>query len=254
MADLIQLAETVDRAAHEVRAIAQLSHAHSFTLDDAYEIQRRSIERRFGRGERLIGIKMGFTSRAKMVQMGLNDMIWGRLTDRMLETEGGVVAMRRFIHPRVEPELCFLTRRDIDRPLHALEAGSYIEAVAPALEIIDSRYENFKFSLEDVVADNSSSSGLVVGPWHSKNRDFSNLGLAMSFNGRPVQVGSTAAVMGHPLRAFVGATALLARFEQPLPAGSLILSGGATAADYIPTGGFVQLFMEGMGIIGFSAG
>lgn len=247
------LAEKVDTAAFTAQAIAQLSHSFQFSLEDAYAIQAISMQRRFARGERLIGIKMGFTSRAKMIQMGLSEMIWGRLTDGMLEAEGGIVPLSRFIHPRVEPELCFLTSRDIDRPLNPLEAIQYIEAIAPALEIIDSRYENFKFSLEDVVADNSSSSGLVIGPWASKNRDYSNLGLIMAFNGKTVQVGTTAAVLGNPLRAFIAATDLIHKYGQSLPAGSVVMSGGATAADYIPVGADVRLRMEGMAEIGFHA-
>jgi 2-oxo-3-hexenedioate decarboxylase len=246
------LAITLDDAAFHARAVPQLSHSHALSLADAYEIQRLSLARRHVRGERLIGMKMGFTSRAKMVQMGLSEMIWGRLTDRMLETEGGQVDRRRYIHPRAEPELCFLTRRPIDRPLHALEAMQYIEAIAPAVEIIDSRYENFKFSLEDVVADNSSSSGLVIGPWSSRRLDFSNLGLAMEFNGRVVQAGSTAAVLGHPLRAFVAATELLFKYEEPLPAGSIVMSGGATAAEYIPVNGYVHLRMQHLATLGFT--
>ncbi|HCH56856.1 MAG TPA: 4-oxalocrotonate decarboxylase, partial [Rhodospirillaceae bacterium] len=83
MVEIAKLARTLDNAAHRARATRQLSENTKYTLDDAYDIQAASIQRRLDRGEKRNGMKMGFTSRAKMVQMDLNDMIWGRLTDQM---------------------------------------------------------------------------------------------------------------------------------------------------------------------------
>ncbi|MDM0108387.1 fumarylacetoacetate hydrolase family protein [Variovorax sp. J22R24] len=223
----------------------------SFTLDEAYLIQRASIRRRIGRGERQIGIKLGFTSRAKMIQMGVDSLIWGLITDAMVEEDGGVVDLGRYIHPRVEPEVCFLTRRDIDGPLTALEAADRIEAVAPAMEIIDSRYRDFRFSLEDVVADNCSSVGLVVGAWSRKLDGLGNAGVRMQFDGRDVQVGSTGAILGHPLRSLVQASKLLHGAQMVLPAGSLIMAGAATAAQALPPGVHVQCQIgSGAGALG----
>ena len=99
------MAEMVDSAAHRASAIAQFAEQEGIGEAEAYAIQAASIARRLARGERRTGVKMGFTSRAKMIQMGVHDMIWGRLTDAMAETEGAPVSLRRFVHPRVEPEL-----------------------------------------------------------------------------------------------------------------------------------------------------
>jgi len=234
-----EAAVLLDTAARECRGVPQFAPG-AFTLAQAYEIQRASIQRRIARGEQPKGIKLGFTSRAKMLQMGVDSLIWGLLTDAMVEEEGGTVQLGRYIHPRVEPELCFVTRRTIDAPLTALEAAAHLEAVAPAMEIIDSRYRDFKFSLEDVVADNCSSAGLVVGAW---SRDFEGLALAgvrLQFDGRDVQVGSTGAILGHPLRAVVQASRLLHAAQMSLPAGSLIMAGAATAAEALRPGLHVQ--------------
>lgn len=239
MSALQEAANLLDRAAHERRDVEQFPPGQ-FTLAQAYEIQRASIQRRIERGERHKGIKLGFTSRAKMAQMGVDSLIWGLLTDAMIEEDGGVVDLGRYIHPRVEPEVCFVTRKLIDAPLTALEAADCIEAVAPAMEIIDSRYRKFKFSLEDVVADNCSSAGLVVGAW-SRNFDaLVNAGVRMQFDGRDVQVGSTAAILGHPLRSIVQASRLLHEAQMSLPAGSLIMAGAATAAEALRSGAHVQ--------------
>jgi len=252
MSDFDLIAERIDQAALHAEAVEQLTTSTAFSLPQAYEIQRASIARRIGRGETTIGIKLGFTSRAKMIQMGVDSLIWGWLTDSMLEEDGGRVALDRFIHPRVEPEVCFLTSRDIDRPLTALEAGGYLEAVAPAMEIIDSRYRDFKFTLEDVVADNCSSAGLVIGPWSRRFDSLRNAGVAMRVNGRLVQAGSTAAILGDPLRSIVQASRLIAQNGLSLPAGSLIMAGAATAAHALEPKVHVHCVVSGLGSTEFT--
>lgn len=245
-------ARRVDQAALHANAIEQLTATEPFSVDDAYRIQRASIELRKQRGERTIGIKLGFTSRAKMIQMGVDSLIWGWLTDAMLEEDGAPVDLGRFIHPRVEPEVCFVTKRDIDRPLTALEAHSYLEAVAPAMEIIDSRYEAFRFTLEDVIADNCSSSGLVIGAWSGRFDGLRNAGVLMRFNGREVQVGSTGAILGDPLRSIVQASRLAEHAQCVLPAGTLIMAGAATAAQALEPALHVQCVVSGLGQVEFT--
>jgi 2-oxo-3-hexenedioate decarboxylase len=245
-----QAAAVLDDAARERRGVPQFAPGQ-FSLVQAYEIQRAAVQRRIERGERHRGIKLGFTSRAKMVQMGVDSLIWGLLTDAMIEEDGGVVDLDHYIHPRVEPEVCFVTRKSIDGPLTALEAADRIEAVAPAMEIIDSRYRDFKFSLEDVVADNCSSAGLVVGAWSRNFDGLANAGVRMQFDGRDVQLGSTAAILGHPLRSIVQASRLLHGAGISLPAGSLIMAGAATAAEALRPGVHVQcLIGAGAGALG----
>lgn len=240
------VAALLDEAAHRAQAVEQCSVKTPFSVEQAYEIQRKSIDLRCQRGEQRVGIKLGFTSRAKMIQMGVDSLIWGWLTDKMVQEEGGQVAMSQYIHPRAEPELCFITKRDIDRPLNLLEVADYLEAVAPAIEIIDSRYKNFKFTLEDVVADNCSSSGLVVGPWSSKLEDWGQRGVLLEVNGRVVQAGSTAAILGHPLRSIVQASKVLHQSECVLPAGSLIMAGAATAAESFTAGQHIAVKISGL--------
>ncbi|WP_427309817.1 2-keto-4-pentenoate hydratase [Cupriavidus sp. H39] len=249
--DILQLAQRLDEAALHAQAIEQLTASARFSLPQAYAIQRASIARRDARGELPLGIKLGFTSRAKMAQMGVDALIWGLLTDGMLEEEGGTVDLARYIHPRVEPEICFLLKETIDGPLTQLELAQYVEAVAPAAEIIDSRYRNFRFTLEDVVADNCSSAGLVVGAWARPDIDLANLGVALCFDGRARQLGSTAAILGNPWRALVQASRLAAAAEMPLRAGSLVLAGAATAAEALVPGCHVSVEIHGLGCAAF---
>ncbi|MDO8778292.1 MAG: fumarylacetoacetate hydrolase family protein [Burkholderiaceae bacterium] len=246
------LAQRVDDAARQAQAVAQFGEEERMSVENAYSIQSASIQLRVARGERRTGVKMGFTSRAKMVQMGVHDMIWGRLTDAMAEEDGGQVSLGRFVHPRVEPELAFLLGKPLPAGASLAQALDAVIAIAPALEIIDSRFENFRFSLEDVVADNASSSGYVIGPWQDPHQDFSNLGLIMSVNGAPRQVGSTAGILGNPLRSLVAAARLSAEAGEPLQEGWLVMAGGATAAEPLKPGQHISLEMQGLGRVEFN--
>lgn len=247
--NLDALAARLDSAAFTATATPQLEQ--SISLEQAYAIQKLSIARRLQRGERGIGIKMGFTSRAKMQQMGVSDLIWGRLTSSMLVEDGGSIRLQDYVHPRVEPEVAFLISRPLSGRVTAPQALAAVEAVAPALEIIDSRYENFRFSLTDVVADNSSSSSFVVGPWSSPQTDLDNLGLVMAFDGSAQAFGSSAAILGHPLRSLVAAARVVAEAGESLQPGDIVLAGGATAACALRAGIHVSLEMQSLGRCGF---
>ena len=251
MSQILEFAQLLDDAARDARAVPQIDPKGALSLPDAYAIQFASIRRRVVRGERRVGVKMGFTSRAKMVQMGIDDVIWGRLASGMQVEEGASVKFARFVHPRVEPELAFVLKKPLAGDVTLVEALAAVEAVAPALEIIDSRYQDFKFSLPDVIADNASSSGFVVGAWSDPHQDFSNLGLTMSIDGRVAQVGSTAAILGHPLRSLVAAARLSAAAGEPLQAGWVVMAGGATPAEWIKPGQYVSIEMERLGTAGF---
>jgi 2-oxo-3-hexenedioate decarboxylase len=240
-----ELAERLDDAARLATATPQL--CEPISVDEAYAVQTLSMARRYARGERRIGMKMGMTSRAKMAQMGLEDMIWGRLTDAMLVEDGGRIDFAAFVHPRVEPEIAFLLGAPLGETVTPMAARAALAGVAPALEIIDSRYENFKFSLTDVIADNSSSSAFVTGAWADPSTDLANLGMVLEIDGEPRQIGSTAAILGNPIRSLVAAARLCARAGEPLQAGDIIMAGGATAAEALAPGQHVRLEVQRLG-------
>lgn len=248
---LEEIARELDVAASTPHEAEQFAERRPMTLAEAYDVQKMLIQRRVDRGAYRIGMKMGFTSRAKMVQMGVHDMIWGRLTHDMRVDEGGELSLATRVHPRVEPEIACLLKKPLSGIVSPIEAMAAVEAIAPAMEIIDSRYKAFKFSLEDVVADNASSSGLVLGTWHRPDIDFSNLGLIMSRNGKATQIGTTAAILGHPIRSLVAAARLVAEVGETLPAGSIVMAGGASAAEPLVAGDWIELEMQALGRIGF---
>ncbi|NRA83273.1 MAG: fumarylacetoacetate hydrolase family protein [Gammaproteobacteria bacterium] len=250
--NLHTLAEQVDNAAYTAQTISQLSaQGEALTLEQAYKVQDLSVARRLSRGEKQVGIKMGFTSRAKMIQMGVDDMIWGPLTDQMFIEEGGEISLDRFIHPRVEPEIAFLLNKTLSGNVTLTQAMAAVEAGAPALEIIDSRYDNFKFSLEDVVADNCSSSGFTIGAWQSPNANLTNLGMVMEFDGKPVEIGSSAAILGNPYRSLAAAARVAGEAGKVLPAGSIVLAGASTVAQALKPNTHVRLVCESLGVAEF---
>ena len=234
-ANLDKLAKIVYDAQINATAISQLSETEDFTLAESYRIQGKSIDLRLAAGEHRVGMKMGFTSRAKIIQMGVDDMIWGRLTNTMLVEDGGEMDLKA----------------PLEGPHSTLVAWDAVEAIAPAMEIIDSRYDNFKFTVEDVVADNCSSSGFVIGPWCKPDTDISNLGMVMEFNGRAVQIGSSAAILGHPARSLATASRMTSDDGEKLNAGDIVMAGGATAAEALYQGVNVKLTVESLGSCGF---
>jgi 2-oxo-3-hexenedioate decarboxylase len=249
MLEVMDIAARLDDAARHAIATPQL--AEPLSLEDAYRVQAASLGRRYQRGENRVGIKMGFTSRAKMVQMGIDEMIWGRLTDQMLVEDGGTIDFADYVHPRVEPEIAFLLKAPLAGIVTAPAALAAVAGVAPALEIIDSRYKDFKFSLTDVIADNSSSSGFVVGPWSDPTGDISNLGMIMEIDGIARQIGSSAAILGAPIRALVAAARLAEAAGEPLTAGDIVMAGGATAAEALAPGQHVRLVVQRLGRVEF---
>ncbi len=245
------MARRLDEAALRQQAIAQPEGADAPALAEAYPVQAALVAHRLGRGARRVGMKMGFTSRAKMQQMGLSELIWGRLTSDMVCEEGGLLPFDAYIHPRVEPEICYLLRKPLAGVVTPLQALDAVEAVAPALEVIDSRYRDFRFSLADVIADNASSAGVVLGAWQRPDTDVANLGIVLAIDGRPAQLGTTAAILGHPLRSLVAAARLVAAAGERLEPGSIVMAGGATAAVELRPGAAVSAEFQRLGRIGF---
>ncbi|PPQ33757.1 2-keto-4-pentenoate hydratase [Rhodopila globiformis] len=253
MSTLVEFARIVDEAARTASAIPQLTETHpALSAEEAYAVQALSVARRRTRGEKRAGYKMGLTSRAKMQQVGVSEVIWGRLTDAMRVEEGGELSRARFVHPRAEPEIAFIMRRPLEGRVTAAEALAAVEAVSPAIEIIDSRYKDFRFALPDVIADNSSSSGFLLGAWYRPETDVANLGLLVEVDGQVVQVGSSAAILGHPLRSLVAAARLIAAAGERLEPGDIVLAGGATAAHALSPGQFVRAEFEGLGSVSFT--
>lgn len=245
-----QLAGIVDNAAMNLQEIDMLTlEEPGLTIEHAYSVQEASVGLRLERGEGLVGMKMGLTSRAKMEQMGVHEPIYGRLTSSMILNDGAVIRMSECLHPRIEPEVAFVMGKDLAGPVTPVQALEAVSGVCAALEIIDSRYRDFKFTLPDVIADNTSAIRFVLGSMlvQARKVNLGNLGIVMSVNGKIVETGSSAAVLDHPARSLAELANMLARRGERLLAGQIVLSGGATAAIPLKAGDHVRVEIEEIG-------
>lgn len=247
------LAEHLYACQREARDTPKITDQHTeMDFDDAYAIQDRILAAKLKAGARIAGYKAGLTSHAKMKQMGVTDPVFGFLVDEFIVPDGGEVQTGELIHPKVEPEIAFVTRAELKGPgcsvANVLAAS---DVVLPGIEVIDSRYRDFKFDLKSVVADNTSASRFVVGgrAVDARSVDLRTTGVVLEKNGQVVALGAGAAVVSHPAAAVAMLVNHLGRRGKSLPAGSLVLSGGITEAVSVQKGDHVTLRVQGMGSV-----
>ena len=249
------LAERVLHAQDNAHTMEKLTNEFpDMTMADSYAVQDELCRRWLARGERITGMKAGLTSKAKMLQMGVNEPSFGFLSSAMARPECSAVEFDQLVHPRVEAEIAFVLSRDLSG--NGLTIDDVLDATAyviPAVEIIDSRYEKFKFDLISVIADNGSSSRYVTGgrPMDPRALNLQTIGVVIERNGVIEDLGASAAVLEHPANAIIMLAEHVASRGETLPAGSLVLTGGITAAVAVNKGDCVSARFQDMGSVSF---
>jgi 2-keto-4-pentenoate hydratase len=203
-----------------------------FDVAQAYAVQSMVIGRRLGAGATLVGHKVGLTSAAMQKQLGVDQPDFGRLLSDMEITADGSVSVAELIQPRIEPEIAFILGRDLAGPnVGSADVLAATEAVAPALEIIDSRIADWRITLADTVADNASSCRFVVGPRRAvEGLDLAELEGSLERDGEVVGSGRGAAVLGDPAAAVAWLVNKLAEFGESLAAGEVVIPGALCAS------------------------
>ena len=251
---VMSLAERLEAAELNAREVAKITDEYPhLDFEDAYDVQWAIRERKVTRGHKIVGMKMGLTSWAKMAQMGVESPCYGFLADYFSIPDGGEVRTAELIHPKVEAEIAFVTNKPLAGPgCHVGAVLAATDYVTPALEVIDSRYQDFKFDLVSVVADNSSSSRYVVGgrPARVDDVDLRTLGVVVEKNGEICEVGAGAAVLGHPAASVAMLANMLADRGESIPAGSFIMTGGITAAVAAQAGDSFNVRYQDLGSLG----
>ncbi|WP_270583387.1 2-keto-4-pentenoate hydratase [Bacillus smithii] len=253
-----ELAEFLINAEKEKREVVRLtSELPDLTPEQAYRIQEELVNLKLANGHRIIGPKMGLTSFAKMQQMKVNEPIYGYVLDDMLIESGETVSFSEFIHPKVEIEIAFFLGKDIEGPgVTSAQVMSATAYVAPALEIIDSRYKNFQFTLPDVIADNASASRVVIGnkltPVSSLKTDLELTGAVLYINGELKANGAGAAILNHPANSIAALANMLARSGKKLQAGDIILAGAITEAIMLANGDVIHGKLDQLGDVSFA--
>lgn len=226
------------------------SRGPAFSLEDAYRVQRRFIERRLQAGESVIGKKIGLTSRAVMNMLGVDQPDFGQLLTGMLYNDGESVAVSSLIAPRAEGEIAFVLKRDLMGPgLTAADVLAATEGVMACFEVVDSRIADWKIQIQDTVADNASCGVFVLGNQLVSPRglDLSLVGMALEKNGELVATGAGAASLGHPVNAMVWLANKLGSLGLPLKAGEVILSGSLAALIPVQAGDCLHMSLGGLG-------
>lgn len=252
-ATIKKLAAHLDEAEMQTRDVVKITDDHpDMTWEDAYAIQDAIRDIKIARGDRVAGLKMGLTSYAKMKQMGVTEPVRGFLTDYGMVPDGGECDTSKLIHPRVEAEIAFVTKKPLKGPgCHIGAVLAATDFVLPALEVIDSRYRDFKFDLKSVVADNTSAARYVVGgtPRSHLGLDLKNLGVVLEKNGEVVTTAAGAAVLGHPAQSVAMLANMLGARGEEIPAGTLILTGAVTEAVAVEKGDNISIRFQDLGSI-----
>jgi 2-oxo-hept-3-ene-1,7-dioate hydratase len=252
-----ELAERLDQAERDRTQIGQFSLVHpGMTLDDGYAVNRAWYRRKLAAGRRVIGHKIGLTSRAMQRSSNVTEPDFGTLLDDMLFPDGQDIATERFIEPRVEVELAFILNRPLKGPdctiYDVLGATDY---VCPALEIIDARIERIDKAtgvtrkVYDTISDNAACGGIVLGgrPVKPDAVDLRWVAALLYRNGVIEESGVAAAVLNHPANGVAWLANKLAPYGEWLEPGHIVLGGSFTApvfarpgdsfhADYGPLG------------------
>jgi 2-oxo-3-hexenedioate decarboxylase len=251
---LKHIAQHLDACARDARDTLKITDEHpELDWEDAYAIQDLLRGMQLARSARLVGYKAGLTSHAKMRQMGVDSPVFGYLLDTFAVADGGTCKAAELIHPKVEPEIAFVIKSELKGPgCHIGTVLAATDFVLPGIEVIDSRYRNFKFDLKSVIADNTSAARFVIGgqPLSVSGVDLRTTGIVLEKNGEPVAFGAGAAVLGHPAAVVAALANHLASRGESIPAGSVLLSGGITEAVAVKAGDNVTLRMQGMGSTG----
>ncbi len=251
--EIAQLAEHLENAelnAHDVTKITD--DFPQLDFQDAYDIQWEIRRRKEARGTKIVGMKMGLTSWAKMAQMGVEVPCYGFLADYFSSADGAAIDTSKLIHPKVEAEIAFVTRATLKGPgVHVADVFAATDFILPAVEVIDSRYRDFKFDLMSVIADNSSSSRFVTGGrcLPVDHMDLRTAGVVMEKNGEIVEMSTGAAVLGNPAESVAMLANMLGERGEELPAGTFVMTGGVTAAVAVEAGDCITVRYHDLGSI-----
>lgn len=217
-----------------MKSVAPLTELFSnLTVEEAYQVQLKAIEQKVNDGQKIVGKKIGLTSVAMQKLLGVDQPDYGHLLDTMDIPDGGTVPENVLFDPKVEGEIAFVLKKDLQGPSvtpeEVLEATDYI---VPALEIVDSRITDWKIKLTDTVADNASCGLFVIGEnkIDPKKIDLTKIEMSLYKNGEFMNKGTGADVLGHPATCVAWLANKLSEYNVTLKAGEVILSGALSAA------------------------
>ena len=246
-----RLGDELYTALRQRSVVEPLTNRHAeITVEDAYHVQQRMIARRQQDGERIVGKKIGVTSRAVMNMLGVFRPDFGYLLDAMIVNEGESIDSSTLIQPKAEGEIAFLLKKDLIGPgIGNADVLAATECVMPCFEIVDSRIRDWKIRIQDTVADNASCGVFVLGDRAVDPRriDLVTCGMVLEKNGEIVATGAGAAALGSPLNAVAWLANTLGVLGIGLKAGEIVLSGALAAMFPAARGDNFRVSIGGLG-------
>ena len=227
------------------------------TVREAYAVQRVNLARRLDEGHALRGHKIGLTCAPMQELLGVSEPDFGFVLDSIVLADGADIPVATFCAPRIEPEVAFLLRAPLQGPgVTAEDVMAATEAVAPALEIVDSRIADWKITLADTIADNASSGAAVLGKWLpiADAPPLPETSVTLVVNDKIVGTGKGSAVMGDPAAAVAWLANALAGYGTAIEAGQFVMSGSPTTASFVMPGDRVSATVTGIGALGVTFG
>ena len=221
-------------------------------IDTAYKIQLGLVQLKDADGEKIVGKKIGLTSKAMQKMLNVDQPDYGHIFDNMVLQDGVVFRVAELIQPKIEPEIAFILDHEIKGPgVTPMQVLAATRFVVPALEIIDSRIEGWRIKLCDTIADNASSARVVLGssPKRVDERDLKLVGMILEKNGDIVQTGAGGAVLGHPAVAVAWLANAVGQFGVSLNAGDIIMPGALCGAVDVGAGDLLQASFDGLGTV-----
>ena len=246
-----QYGDELYQALVERKAVDPLTDREpSITIEDAYQIQLRMIQRRLDAGETIVGKKIGVTSKVVMDMLKVNQPDFGQMTSGMVFNEGDAIRADSMIAPKAEAEVAFVLKSDLMGPgVTAADVLRATDFVVPCFEIVDSRIRDWKIKIQDTVADNASCGVLTLGGVRKSPRqlDLALAGMVLEKNGEIVSTSAGAAVQGSPVNAVAWLANTLGRLGIGLKAGEVILSGSQSPLVPVKAGDSLYCSVGGLG-------
>jgi 2-keto-4-pentenoate hydratase len=252
--ELIQKeAEAFYSAEREKTTVRPLTERYpKVTPEEAYRIQLALIEMKIADGAKIVGKKIGLTSKAMQKMLKVDQPDYGHILNNMILEDSAVLPVSELIQPKIEPEIAFILDRALKGPgVTPIQVLAATRFVIPALEIIDSRIEGWKIRLCDTIADNASSARVVLGGSSKRvdQVDLKLVGMVLEKNGEIVQTGAGGAVLGHPAAAVAWLANAVGEFGVTLEAGEIIMPGALCAAADVNAGDLIQATFDGLGTV-----
>jgi 2-oxopent-4-enoate/cis-2-oxohex-4-enoate hydratase len=246
-----QLGTELYQALTDVKTVRPLTERHpDISIEEAYQIQQQLMKLRLAAGERVIGKKIGVTSKAVMNMLGVYQPDFGYLTDGMVYNEGQAIPMSRLIQPKAEGEIAFVLKKTLKGPgISSADVLAATEGVMACFEIVDSRIHDWKIKIQDTVADNASCGVFVLGDRlvDPRDVDLNTCGMVLEKNGDIVATGAGAAALGAPANAVAWLANTLGRLGIALEAGEVVMSGSLAIMVPVAAGDNLRVTIGGIG-------